>query len=66
MILEEEEGRVRERDRDIDLFASCTCPDQGLNPQPFGVQDDVITNWDTQPGQALFLEKSECNYTKRQ
>ena len=46
-----------ERDRDIDLFASSMCPDLGLNPQHFGIQDDAITNWDTEPGQALFLEK---------
>ena len=44
-----------ERDRNIDvrekhlLVASRLCPDQGLNPQPFGVWDDAPTNLATWP-----------------
>ena len=37
----------------------------GLNLQPFGVRDDTIINWATHSGKAVFLEKIECNYSKR-
>ena len=30
--------------------ASCTSPDWGSNPQPFGAQDDAPTSWATRPG----------------
>ena len=32
-------------------------PDQGLNPQQFGVWDDTPTNWATLPGQLYILLK---------
>ena len=31
------------------------CPDQGSNPQPFGVWDDAPTNWATRPGLLIYL-----------
>ena len=35
------------RDQTINLGM---CPDQGSNPQYFGVWDDAPNNWDTWPG----------------
>ena len=54
-------GRERERERNIDVGEkhwSVACqmhPDQESNPGPFGVLDNVPTNWATQPG-LLFLK----------
>ena len=48
--------RERERERERERYqsdASHTCPDQGLNLQFFGIQDDIPINWATQPGSVL-------------
>ena len=42
LILEREEGGEREREKH-QLAASHTSPDQGSNPQTFGVQDNAPT-----------------------
>ena len=48
--------RERERERtDTKQPPIGTLPDQGTNPQPFGVQDDTPINWATQPGQDLAI-----------
>ena len=40
-----EGGRERETDRQTDINQlPPPCPDLGLNPQPFGAQDDCPTN----------------------
>ena len=31
------------------------CPNQGSNPQPFGVLDGAPTDWATQPGQGVAI-----------
>ena len=52
----EREEREGEGGRDIDvrekhwLVVSHMCPDQGLNPQHFGVWDDAPANCATRPG----------------
>ena len=43
--------RERETDRQTSKVASCL----GMEPQPFGVLDNVPTNWATQPGQSSCL-----------
>ena len=56
-----ERGRDWERDkqRDIEVRekhqsgASCMCLDWGLNPRPFGVQDNAPTDGETHPEQKL-------------
>ena len=55
-----EAGSERERERDgeksiwernINRLPLICAPNGGLNPQTFGVQDDVPTSWVTRPGQ---------------
>lgn len=66
LILEKEEGlgvgRKREKHRETDryrlvvplfmhsLVDSWMCPDWGLNPQPWRIEEDALTNRATQPG----------------
>ena len=39
----EKEGEVGEREKHRSVV-SCTYPDRGTNPQPFGIWDDAPTN----------------------
>ena len=52
-VLERKEGGGGERETNISWDRTHNpgmCPDQGLNPQPFGIRDNVPTNAATQPG----------------
>ena len=62
---ETERDRERQRDRHIDVrqqrgsVATCVCPHQELNPQPFGVRDDAPTNLATWQGHGACLFSKE-------
>ena len=57
LILEREEGRKREENISVTdkhwSIASHMSPNRGWNLQPFGVRDDVPTNWPTGPESEL-------------
>ena len=62
LILEREDGRERERERNrfvvpltCSLVDSCTCPEQGIKPTTLVHRGDVLTNQATRPGQVLIL-----------
>ena len=52
LLMREREISVRGKHWSI---AFITHPDWGLNPQPFGIWDDVPTNWATLPGLELIF-----------
>ena len=66
LILEGEEDRVTEKERE-GLWFVCLMqvPLPRIEPPTFWCIGQCYHQLSTKPGQALILEKSECNYTKR-